>query len=83
MAKYCEMNIDDTSAFLGLERYLSDTTTQEILYQRQLHSNTVLYQHRQQIEIGVYDAEELARTSEATSEWSRMRARLIGKLHAC
>ncbi|KAL7538431.1 hypothetical protein ACHAXR_008541 [Thalassiosira sp. AJA248-18] len=82
MAQFAEMNIHDTSTFLGLEKFLLDTTHQKIKWQNNAHRQAVLFQHRCQVHLGIYDADALARTSEATSDWSRKRARIIGLLHA-
>ncbi|KAL7539517.1 hypothetical protein ACHAXR_009361 [Thalassiosira sp. AJA248-18] len=82
MAQYAEMNIHDTSTFLGLEKFLSETAQQEIMYQRNVHRRAVLFQHQWQVHLGIDDADALARISEATSDWSRKRARIIGLLHS-
>ena len=73
----------DTVSFLGLERHLSESTMQNIAMARQQLLRAVFVeQDRQLREGGVYRAETLASISEAESEWSRQRARLIGLLHA-
>mmetsp|Transcript_23314 Transcript_23314/g.49869 ORF Transcript_23314/g.49869 Transcript_23314/m.49869 type:complete len:175 (-) Transcript_23314:3-527(-) len=91
MAQFAERNVRDTSAFMGLERYLSDTTTREIRYQREaLHAAVLGEQRRQQLEASrggdgcgtAVDPERMARVSEKATEWCRRRARIIALIHA-
>ena len=82
IAQLAEMNVQDTSVFLGLEKLFSDTTYREIEHQKYMHRRAILSEQLRQLRHGVYNADALARESEATSDWSRRRARIIGLLHA-
>lgn len=82
MAQYAELHCDESSAFMGLESYLTETTTQEIRYQRRRIKDAVLHEQRRQCEAGVYDADALANVSKAASDWSRKRSVIIALLHA-
>ena len=82
MAQYAELNSNNTSAFLGLENYLSSTTPREIFRRRRAVATAVLAEHQRQSDEGMCDPAAIARVSEAESEVSRRRARLIGLLHA-
>ena len=82
IAQLAEMNVQDTSVFLGLEKLFSDTTYREIERQKCMHRRGILSEQARQLRYGVYDADALGRVSEGTSDWSRRRARIIGLLHA-
>ena len=84
IAQLAEMNMQDTSVFLGLEKLFSDTTYREIERQKCMHRRGILSEQARQLRLrcGVYDADALGRVSEGTSDWSRRRARIIGLLHA-
>ena len=82
IAQLAEMNVQDTSVFLGLEKVFSDTTYWEIERQKCMHRRGILSEQARQLRCGVYDADALGRVSEGTSDWSRRRARIIGLLHA-
>ena len=82
IAQLAEMNVQDTSVFLGLEKLFSDTTYREIEHQKYMHRRAILSEQLRQLRHGVYNADALARESEATSDWCRRRARIIGLLHA-
>ena len=82
IAQLAEMNVQDTSVFLGLEKVFSDTTYREIERQKCMHRGGILSEQARQLRYGLYDADALGRVSEGTSDWSRRRARIIGLLHA-
>mmetsp|Transcript_32799 Transcript_32799/g.59186 ORF Transcript_32799/g.59186 Transcript_32799/m.59186 type:complete len:158 (-) Transcript_32799:181-654(-) len=81
VAQYAEMNVHDTSAFMGLENYLSKDTTQEIGHRRGSIRRAVLLEQQCQLDIGIDDPEAISIISKALSEKSRLRARMIGLLH--
>ena len=81
IAQYAELNIQDTSAFMGLENYLSKDTTQEIGRRRGEIRRAILLEQQRQLDIGIDDPEAISILSEALSEKSRLRARMIGLLH--
>ena len=72
----------DTVSFLGLERHLSDSTMENIVNARRRILGAIFVEQDHQMNEGFYDADALANVSEAESEWSRQRARVIGLLHA-
>lgn len=82
MAKYAELNIEDTSAFLGLESHMTGTSYQEIKNRRKAICEAVLSEQARQWEEGIDDPEKLASISEVISDVSRMRGHIIGLLHA-
>ena len=81
MAQFTELNANETSAFMGLENYLSETTTREIKYQRDAIRRQVLHEHGWQIREGMHDPDAIASNSEAASDWSRKRAGIIALIH--
>ena len=81
VAQYAELKIQETSAFMGLENYLSKETTQEIKHRRRAIHRAVLLEQQCQLDIGIDDPEAISIISEALSEKSRLRARMIGLLH--
>ena len=66
---------------MGLEKYLDDTRPQKIrLEKEKIHDEVFQEQVRQQDE-GIFDPDAMTKVSEAVSEPSRRRARIIGMLH--
>jgi len=82
MAQYAELNAHETSAFMGLEKFLSRETSREIKYQRDALRMAILYEQQRQIEAGIYDPDTMANISEVASAWCRKRSRIIALLHA-
>mmetsp|Transcript_27024 Transcript_27024/g.56305 ORF Transcript_27024/g.56305 Transcript_27024/m.56305 type:complete len:158 (+) Transcript_27024:131-604(+) len=82
VADYAEMNVHDTSAFMGLENYFFQNTRQNIRNRRGSVWEVVLSEQQRQLDVGVHDPESMAAIAEAASEKSRKRARIIGLLHA-
>eukprot|EP00579_Thalassiosira_antarctica_P021681 CAMPEP_0201972422 /NCGR_PEP_ID=MMETSP0904-20121228/41665_1 /ASSEMBLY_ACC=CAM_ASM_000553 /TAXON_ID=420261 /ORGANISM="Thalassiosira antarctica, Strain CCMP982" /LENGTH=87 /DNA_ID=CAMNT_0048522251 /DNA_START=357 /DNA_END=620 /DNA_ORIENTATION=- len=82
MAQYAEMNIQDTSAFMGLEKYMSKKTKKEIVYKREALYRTVHSEQQRQFEADIYDPDAMAKISQGWSDWSRKRAEIIGLIHA-
>ena len=82
MAQYAEMNIQDTSAFMGFEQHMSKKTKKEIVYKRGALFRAVHSEQQRQFEAGIYDPDVTAKISLRCSAWSRKRAQLIGLIHA-
>ena len=82
VADYAEVNVHDTSAFMGLENYFFQNTRQNIRDRRGAIWKAVLSEQQRQLDVGVHDPESMAAIAEAASEKSRKRARIIGLLHA-
>ena len=78
MAEYAEQHREETSAFLGLEDYV----TQAIKYRKEAITAAVLSEQRRQDRSGIKDPDALARVSEAVSDVSARRAQIIGMIHA-
>ena len=82
LANYAEENIQDTSKFMGLEAYFSPEGMKKIRLQRGLVKRIVLAEQERQHRADIEDPESLARVSQEVSEWSRVRANVIGLIHA-
>lgn len=81
MAEYAELNSDSTEAFMGLENYLSDSGTRQILERRRSVRRAVLREQRRQATLEIYDPDAMADVSEAESDVARRRARIVGLMH--
>ena len=81
MVQYAELHIQETHAFLGLEGYMSVTAACEIKYQRQAIRRAVLSEQKRQLRTGIYDPNAMAIVSQAASDWSCKRARIIALIH--
>mmetsp|Transcript_21456 Transcript_21456/g.36849 ORF Transcript_21456/g.36849 Transcript_21456/m.36849 type:complete len:169 (+) Transcript_21456:105-611(+) len=82
MAQYAQENSNNTSAFLGLEGYLSKDATHQIKLRRKMIRKVVLLEQQRQAAAGVDDPEAIAYIAKQISESGRIRARVIGLLHA-
>ncbi len=82
MAEYAEMSVHDTSAFMGLETYLTESSARNIAQRRWAVWNAVLSEQRRQHMAGICDPVKMRSVSEAASGMSSTRAWIIGKLHA-
>lgn len=82
MAQFAEMNVHDTSTFLGLERYLSIQGVRDIRFRRRAIWRAVRLEQQRQTALGVCDPEAMAILATKESEISKKRARIIGLLHA-
>ncbi len=81
VAQYAELNASDTANFMGMENYLSKTSSNEIRYQRRAMRAAILLEQERQRGEGVYDPDAMASVSEAASDWSRKRSQLIALIH--
>eukprot|EP00581_Thalassiosira_minuscula_P004385 CAMPEP_0183736506 /NCGR_PEP_ID=MMETSP0737-20130205/49455_1 /TAXON_ID=385413 /ORGANISM="Thalassiosira miniscula, Strain CCMP1093" /LENGTH=81 /DNA_ID=CAMNT_0025970519 /DNA_START=347 /DNA_END=592 /DNA_ORIENTATION=+ len=77
-----DMNVEDTSAFMGLENLLSREIYEEVLDNRRIVKIAVCHEQKRQMEAKTYDPNVLSLVSQSFSEWSRKRARIIGLIHA-
>ena len=81
VAEYAENNIDDTSQFMGLERYLTNDAPVEIAMRQKRLRKAILREQDRQICHGLHDPDAMSIVSQEKSEWARKRARIIGMLH--
>ena len=81
MSQYAELHVDDTSAFLGLEKYLTESGRQDITHRRRTIRRSVLVQQQRQSRLDICDPYAMATIAEANSNFSRRRARIIGLIH--
>ena len=82
VAEYAELHVEDTSAFLGLESYLSQDVLQGIKRRKEAILGAVLSEQLRQSRVGINDPDAVARVSQAVSDLSTRRARIIGMIHA-
>ena len=82
MAQYAEYHVEDTSAFMGLESYLTKDAFQGIKHRKEAIQRAVLSEQRRQCYSGINDPDALARVSQAVSDLSTRRAGIIGMIHA-
>ncbi|KAL7528713.1 hypothetical protein ACHAXR_002587 [Thalassiosira sp. AJA248-18] len=82
MAQYAEMNVSDTSTFMGLENYLSESTPRKITGRRRAVVKAVCMEQQRQVEAGVSDQAKMANVAQAESEVSLRRAQIIALLHS-
>ena len=78
--EYAELNIQETSVFMGLENYLSRDVSQEIGYRTGVIISAVLSEQQRQWDIGIHDPEIICFISEVLSEQLRLCASFIGIL---
>mmetsp|Transcript_26599 Transcript_26599/g.45406 ORF Transcript_26599/g.45406 Transcript_26599/m.45406 type:complete len:133 (+) Transcript_26599:189-587(+) len=79
--QYAELIINDTSAFMGLESYLTKDLYQEIWRRRKSILWAIKLEQQRQWDIGIDDPDSLAIVSRALSEKAVQRASMIGILH--
>ena len=82
MAQYAELHVNETSAFLGLENYLSQASIREVKKRRRAIVDLVLQEQKRQHHSGNIDVDIMSVVSQAVSGLSRRRARLIAMLHS-
>ena len=84
MAEFAERNVTSTEAFMGLEAYLSRSTSNEICLRKAHQLSSVLAeQNRQQRGgEGAVNPDKLAKVSRMTSAWARSNASIKGRLHS-
>ena len=81
MATFAEMNCGDTSAFMGLEIYLSKSTCKGVMDRRRSIRVAVLLEQSRQVAAGILDPVKMAKISETESALSQRRSQIIGLLH--
>ena len=79
---YAMLKTEETCSFMGFENFLSKDVGQEVKDRREAIRKAVLLEQKRQREMGVEDPEATATVSESCSAQSRLRARLVGLLHA-
>ena len=72
----------DTSVFMGLENFLTDTSFQQVILRRKAIRRTVIFEQRRQLNAGIYNPDEIAQVSGAESGCSVKRAHIIGLIHS-
>ena len=72
----------DTSAYLGLETSLSDTSFRECKLRRRAFVKAVLSEQKRQAKHGIRDNVALAKIAIERSKWFCRRARVIALLHS-
>ena len=82
VAQFAEINCRETSAFLGLENYMSERTSREIRRRRNGVRDAVLFEQARQQDAGVNDPEVISLTSKRVTLPGRKRAYVIGLIHA-
>ena len=82
MAQYAEFHVEDTSAFMGLESYLTKDALLGIAHRKEAIRVAVLSEQRRQYRSGINDPDALARVSQDVSDLSTKRAQIIGMIHA-
>jgi hypothetical protein len=82
MAQYAEFHVEDTSAFLGLEHYLTQDAFRGIKHRKEAIRVAILSEQRRQYRSGINDPDALARVSQDVSDLSTRRAGIIGMIHA-
>ena len=82
MAEYAELHVKETSAFLGLENYLTQDAFRAIKHRKGAIQRAVLSEQHRQDRLGINDPDALASASQSVSDMSTRRARIIGMMHA-
>ena len=82
MAQYAEFHVKDTSAFMGLESYLTKDAFRGIKHRKVAVQTAVLSEQYRQYRSGTSDPNALAQVSQEVSGLSTRRARIIGMIHA-
>ena len=81
VAQYAKLHVNETSAFLGLENYLSQASIREVKMRRRAIVDAVLYEQERQHHSGNINVHKMSVVSQAVSGLSRRRARLIAMVH--
>ena len=82
MAEFAQRNLSTTEVFMGLEAHLDASASNEVRMRRSRQIESVLEEQCRQLRrSGGINIAELARVSARESEWARVRARIIGRIH--
>ena len=81
MSEYAEFHVEDTSVFLGLEKYLSQDAFRGTKHRNKAILGAVLSEQLRQYRSGINDPDALARVSQDVSDLSTKRAQIIGMIH--
>ena len=82
VAQYAELHLNESSAFLGIDNYLSNDTIRGVVKRRRAIIDAVLLEQERQYRSDNIDADIMTVVSEAISGLSARRARLIARLHS-
>ena len=82
VAQYAELHLNESSAFLGIDNYLSNDTIRGVVKRRRAIVDAVLLEQERQYRSDNIDADIMAVVLEAISGLSARRARLIARLHS-
>ena len=82
MAEYTHRNLSKTENFMGLEAHLDVSVSNEMRMRRSRQIESVLDEQARQLRrSGAINHADLARVSARESEWARVRARILGRIH--
>ncbi|EJK65512.1 hypothetical protein THAOC_13614 [Thalassiosira oceanica] len=82
MAEFAQQYLSRTEVFMGLEAHLDMSVSNEMRMRRSRQIESVLEEQSRQLRrSGVINHADLARVSARESEWARVRARIIGRIH--
>ncbi|EJK65347.1 hypothetical protein THAOC_13802 [Thalassiosira oceanica] len=81
MAEFAQQYLSRTEVFMGLEAHLDMSVSNEMRMRRSRQIESVLEEQSRQRRSGVINHADLARVSARESEWARVRARIIGRIH--
>lgn len=82
MEQYAMLNVQETSAFMGLENYLSNAAAIGIRRRRSAVRAAVLREQHRQDEMGILDFDAMSNASKAATQVALKRARIVALLHA-
>jgi hypothetical protein len=82
VAQYAKLHVNETTAFLGIEKNLSKATLRGVAKRRRAIVDAVLLEQDRQYRSGNIDADLMAVASEAVSGLSAKLAMLIARLHS-
>ena len=82
MAQYAEMNVRDTSVFMGLEVHLTKDTARNIVVRRRALWTAVRAEQQRQSKAGICDPAQMASVAKMESEVSSKRAQIIALIHS-
>ncbi|EJK67252.1 hypothetical protein THAOC_11742 [Thalassiosira oceanica] len=81
MAEFAQQNLSRTEVLMGLEAHLDMSVSNEMRMRQSRQIESVLEEQSRQRRSGVINHADLARVSARESEWARVRARIIGRIH--
>lgn len=83
VAQFAELNVQNTSRFMGLENHLTEQGCLRVVQRRKAICKAVLSEQDRQRREGIsYDPDSMSKVAQAESELSRTRAFVIGLIHS-